>query len=75
MHSGRLGVGVAERLHSCILVRGENGRGPGTCIPAQQPGPSPAIPVTAADVAVDFVIRARKGRVVRDLRPADIEVL
>ena len=41
----------------------------------QHPGPPPTIPVTAAEVAVDFVVRDKKGRIVRDLRPADVEVL
>lgn len=40
----------------------------------QDPGPPPTIPVTAAEVAVDFVVRDKKGRILRDLRPADVEV-
>jgi VWFA-related protein len=41
---------------------------------AQSAGEPPTIPVLAAEVAVDFVARDRKGRIVRDLRPSDIEV-
>ena len=41
---------------------------------AQQPGPPPTIAVTAAEVAVDFVVRDKKGRIVRDLKPTDVEV-
>ena len=40
----------------------------------QEPGPPPTIAVTAAEVAVDFVVRDKKGRIVRDLRPSDVEV-
>ena len=37
--------------------------------------PVPVVGVTAAEVSVDFVVRDKKGRIVRDLKPADIEVL
>jgi VWFA-related protein len=30
--------------------------------------------VTAAEVAVDFVVRDKKGRIVRDLKPSEVEV-
>jgi VWFA-related protein len=40
----------------------------------QESGPPPTIAVTAAEVAVDFVVRDKKGRIVRDLRTADVEV-
>lgn len=42
---------------------------------AQAPAAPPVIPITAAEVAVDFVVRDKKGRIVRDLRPSDVEVL
>ena len=42
---------------------------------ARRPRRRPVIPVTAAEVAVDFVVRDKKGRIVRDLRPSDVEVL
>jgi VWFA-related protein len=51
---------------------------------AQTPPPPAAVPattapatvgVTASRVAVDVVVRDGKGRVVRDLRPGDLEVL
>ncbi len=42
---------------------------------AQAPAAPPVIPVTTAEVAVDFVVRDKKGRIVRDLRPSDVEVL
>jgi len=42
---------------------------------AQAPEAPPVIPVTAAEVAVDFVVRDKKGRIVRDLRSSDVEVL
>jgi VWFA-related protein len=35
----------------------------------------PVLGVTASEVAVDFVVRDKKGRIVRDLEPADVEVL
>ena len=37
--------------------------------------PAPVIGVTAVEVSVDFVVRDKKGRIVRDLKPGDIEVL
>ena len=44
--------------------------------PGTQPGePADLIGVTAAEVAVDFVVRDKKGRIVRDLKPGDLEVL
>src|SRR5512146_3259687 len=36
---------------------------------------SPIAGVTAAEVGVDFVVRDRKGRIVRDLQPSEVEVL
>jgi VWFA-related protein len=48
--------------------------------PAGTPATRPAqeqptiLPVTAAEVGVDFVVRDKKGRIVRDLKPSDIEV-
>jgi VWFA-related protein len=42
--------------------------------PEARPDAPPTIPVTAAEVAVDFVVRDKKGRIVRDLRPAEMEV-
>jgi VWFA-related protein len=41
---------------------------------AQAPAEPPTIPVLAAEVAVDFVVRDKKGRIVRDLKPSDVEV-
>ncbi len=41
--------------------------------PAAAPGP-PTVGVTAAEVAVDFVARDKKGRIVRDLKPSEVEV-
>jgi VWFA-related protein len=41
---------------------------------SQAPSEPPTIPVLAADVAVDFVVRDKKGRIVRDLKAADVEV-
>jgi VWFA-related protein len=42
---------------------------------ATPPPPSqPTIGVTAAEVAVDFVVRDAKGRIVRDLKPTEVEV-
>src|SRR5512143_534862 len=35
----------------------------------------PVLGVTTAEVAVDFVVRDKKGRIVRDLKAADVEVL
>ena len=51
--------------------------------PAQAPAPPPRtsaaeipiVGVTASRVAVDLVVRDKRGRVVRDLAPADFEVL
>lgn len=40
---------------------------------AQAPQP-PTIRVLAAEVSVDFVVRDKKGRIVRDLKGADVEV-
>jgi VWFA-related protein len=42
-------------------------------IAVQEP-PPPTVPVLAAEVAVDFVVRDKNGRIVRDLRRADVEV-
>ena len=44
--------------------------------PATRPAQEQAtiLPVTAAEVGVDFVVRDKKGRIVRDLKPSDIEV-
>ena len=42
---------------------------------AQDPAQPPTIPVMAAEVAVDFVVRDKRGRILRDLRSADVEVL
>ncbi len=41
----------------------------------QSPGQPPVLSVTTAEVSVDFVVRDKKGRIVRDLRPGEIEVL
>jgi VWFA-related protein len=48
---------------------------------AQTPPPAPGageippvVNVTAAEVAVDFVVRDKKGRIVRDLKPSEVEV-
>ena len=35
----------------------------------------PTIGVSAAEVSVDFVVRDKKGRIVRDLKPNEVEVL
>lgn len=40
----------------------------------QEPAGVPTIPALAAEVAVDFVARDKKGRLVRDLGPGDVEV-
>ena len=45
-------------------------------LPAQAPGPNPpTIGVSAAEVSVDFVVRDKRGRIVRDLKPNEVEVL
>jgi VWFA-related protein len=43
--------------------------------PAATPATAPTVGVTASRVAVDLVVRDKKGRLVRDLTKADIEVL
>ena len=47
--------------------------------PVPQPPPAPAaaptVGVTASRVAVDLVVRDKKGRLIRDLKKTDIEVL
>jgi VWFA-related protein len=44
--------------------------------PAQAPrGPADVHGITAARVAVDLVVRDKKGRLVRDLKASDVEVL
>ena len=45
--------------------------------PQTQPAPAaaPTVGVTASRVAVDLVVRDKKGRLVRDLKKADLEVL
>jgi len=52
-----------------------------TLLPAvaqqREPGkaaPEPTIRTTAEEVLLDMVVRDRKGRLIRDLRPADLEV-
>jgi VWFA-related protein len=42
---------------------------------SEVPGVAPTVGVTASRVAVDLVVRDKKGRLVRDLTRADIEVL
>ena len=46
--------------------------------PQAPPAPTddvPRIEVQAAEVSVDFVVRDKRGRIVRDLRPNEVEVL
>lgn len=46
-------------------------------VPAQNPPPGetgPAIRATANEVALDLVVRDKKGRLVRNLKPSDVEV-
>ena len=46
-----------------------------TPLPAPEAAQSPpVVGVTASEVAVDFVVRDKKGRIVRDLRPSEVEV-
>jgi len=43
--------------------------------PPERSAPVPRIEVQATEVSVDFVVRDKKGRIVRDLKPNEIEVL
>lgn len=43
--------------------------------PPEAPAAAPTVGVTASRVAVDLVVRDKRGRLVRDLTAADIEVL
>jgi VWFA-related protein len=48
---------------------------PGAQQGAAQPPPAPAITVDVDEVVVDLVVRDRRGRLVKDLKPEEIEIL
>ena len=80
MHPRRRALHVAQLALATAVSAGSAPSTP--TLPSQQAQPAAGTPavaetvgVTAARVAVDLVVRDKKGRLVRDLSRADIEVL
>src|ERR1035437_6880294 len=48
--------------------------GPGRAQDVTSPAPGPTIRVTTTEVALDLVVRDKKGRQVKNLKPGDVEI-
>src|ERR1035438_9724542 len=48
--------------------------GPGRAQDATSPAPGPTIRVTTTEVALDLIVRDKKGRQVKNLKPGDVEI-
>ncbi|MGA2737504.1 MAG: VWA domain-containing protein [Bryobacteraceae bacterium] len=59
-------------LFGCILCCAL--AGPALAQDAPQPESGPAIQATVNEVALDLVVRDKKGRLVRNLKPGDVEI-
>jgi len=64
-------AGAAALALVLLAASAGTGAQPGA---AQQP-PAPAITVDVDEVVVDFIVRDRRGRLVKDLKPGEIEIL
>lgn len=72
--AGRLALLAVLALQSRPAAPASAG-GQAPAPPAAAPGVAQTAGVTTAHVAVDLVVRDKNGRLVRDLRPGDLEVL
>lgn len=62
---------MAVAAAGAMLLAPGSGRGQATA----QPSPPPAIVVDVDEVVVDLIVRDRRGRLVKDLKPEEIEIL
>jgi VWFA-related protein len=63
----KVGVASLVFLAAAALI-------PGRAQDATPPPPGPTIRVTATEIALDLVVRDKKGRQVKNLKPGDVEV-
>jgi VWFA-related protein len=64
-------VGVPLLAGICLVAMTG---GPGRSQEAASPAPEPTIRVTTTEVALDLVVRDKKGRQAKNLKPADVEI-
>src|ERR1017187_864713 len=62
---------VGVPLLVCLVAIGA---GPGRAQDATSPAPGPTIRVTTTEVALDLIVRDKKGRQVKNLKPGDVEI-
>jgi VWFA-related protein len=63
----KVGVASLVFLAAAALI-------PGRAQDATPPPPGPTIRVTATEIALDLVVRDKKGRQVKNVKPADVEI-
>ena len=64
-------VGVPLLAGICLVAMTG---GPGRSQEAASPAPGPTIRVTTTEVALDLVVRNKKGRQMKNLKPGDVEI-